>query len=88
MQDSVEVPDAPGIEAGLSVHVRPLEGVTVAVRVTVPVNPLMGDTVIVEVPAMPAVVVTLVGLTVTVKLGGTRRMWIEKVLWKVNVKKT
>jgi len=76
------------MEDGASVHVRPLDGVTVAVRATVPVKPLTGDTVIVEVPATPAVVETLAGLAVMVKFGGTSRMCIENVLWKVNVKKT
>jgi len=76
------------MEDGASVQIRPLDGVIVAVRATVPVKPLIRDTVIVEVPATPAVAVTLAGLAVMVKLGGTSRMWIENVLWKVNVKKT
>jgi len=76
------------MEDGASVQIRPLDGVIVAVRATVPVKPLIRDTVIVEVPATPAVVVTLVGLAEIAKFGGTRRIWIENVLWKVNVKKT
>ena len=51
---------------GDRVQVRPA-GETVEVRATVPVNPLTGATVIVEVAAVPAVVVTEVGLAVTVK---------------------
>jgi hypothetical protein len=37
------------------------------VSVTVPVNPLIGATVMVEVPAAPAMIVTAVGLAVTEK---------------------
>ena len=51
---------------GVRVQVRPA-GDTELVRATVPVNPLTGATVIVEVPAVPAVVVTAIGLAVTVK---------------------
>ena len=47
-------------------QVRPA-GDTALVRATVPVNPLTGATVIVEVAAVPAVVVTNVGAAVTVK---------------------
>jgi hypothetical protein len=53
--------------AGVRVHVNPVEGEIELVRVTVPVNPLIGATVIVEVVAVPAVVVTDVGLAVTEK---------------------
>ena len=52
--------------AGVRVQVRPA-GATEEVRATVPVNPLTGATVIVEVTAVPAVVVSDVGLAVTVK---------------------
>jgi hypothetical protein len=51
---------------GDRVHVRPA-GETEDVRATVPVKPLTGATVIVEVAAVPAGVVTAVGLAVTVK---------------------
>ena len=47
-------------------QVRPA-GETVEVRATVPVKPLTGATVIVELAAAPARTVTLVGLAVTVK---------------------
>jgi len=50
---------------GLRVHVNPT-GETVEVRATVPVNPLTGVTVIVDVPAVPASALTLVGLAATV----------------------
>ena len=52
--------------AGVRVQVRPA-GETVDVRATVPVNPFTGATVIVEVAAVPALTLTLVGLAVTVK---------------------
>ncbi len=48
---------------GVRVQVRPA-GLTLEVSATVPVNPLTGATVIVEVAAVPAVVVTVVGLAV------------------------
>jgi len=51
---------------GLSEHARP-EGETVDVRVTVPVKPLTGVTVTVEVPVAPELMLTVVGLAVTVK---------------------
>ena len=51
---------------GVRVHVRPA-GETELVSAIVPVNPFTGATVIVEVAAVPAVVVTAVGLAVTVK---------------------
>jgi hypothetical protein len=49
------------------VHVRPVAGETVSVNATVPAKPLRLVTVTVEVPAMPASTVTLVGLAVTEK---------------------
>jgi hypothetical protein len=51
---------------GVRVHTSPA-GATELVSATVPVNPFTGATVIVEVAAAPAVVVTAVGLAVTVK---------------------
>ncbi len=52
--------------AGVNVQARPA-GETDDVSATVPVKPLTGATVIVEVAAAPARTVTLVGLAVTVK---------------------
>ncbi len=52
--------------AGLRVHVKPA-GDTELVRATVPVNPFTGATVMVDVPAIPALTVTLVGDAETVK---------------------
>src|SRR6266581_1086402 len=67
LQDSVEVWGAPRMMlVGLRVHVKPA-GDTVLVRVTVPVKPCTGATVIVELAVAPARALTLVGLAVTVK---------------------
>ena len=67
MQDRAEVPDAPRtMLVGVRVQVKPA-GETVDVNATVPVNPLTGATVMVEVAAALANAVTLVGLAVTVK---------------------
>jgi hypothetical protein len=52
---------------GVRVHVNPVAGEIEDVRATVPVNPLTGATVMVEIAAVPAVVVTAVGAAVTVK---------------------
>ena len=57
------------MEVGLRVQVRPVEGETVLVRVTVPVNPLIGAIVMVEVPAWPASTVAEVGLAEIEKSG-------------------
>ncbi len=66
-QESVEVWDAPRtMLLGVRVQVRPA-GETDEVSATVPVNPLTGATVIVEVPAIPPLTVTLVGDAATVK---------------------
>ena len=66
LHDSVEVWLAPRtMLVGDRVHVRP--AVVPEVRTTVPVNPFTGATVIVEVAAVPAVVVTDVGLAASVK---------------------
>jgi hypothetical protein len=50
-----------------SEHVSPVEGDTVAARFTVPVKPLRGETVRVEVPVAPARMGTDVGLAVNEK---------------------
>ncbi len=67
MQDKVEDCDAPRTTlVGLRVQDRP-GGETVEVRVTVPVKLFVGATVTVEVAAVPALTVALVGMAVTVK---------------------
>jgi hypothetical protein len=62
--DRVDVPDPPEIVAEDRVHTRFVE-LVVTTRLTVPVKPLSGATVIVDVAAVFAVVVALVGLAVT-----------------------
>lgn len=67
MHDNAEVWDAPRtMLAGVRVQVRPA-GETEEVRATVPVNPLTGAIVIVEVAATPTFTLAVVGLAVTVK---------------------
>ncbi len=70
MQDRFEVPDVVvALRATLGelrVQVKPVVGDTVGARATVPVKPWRPATVIVEVPAVPASIVALVGLAVTV----------------------
>lgn len=73
-QDRVEVPlvvvELRATLVGDSVQVRPVEGETVSVRLTVPVNPPEPVTVMVEVPVAPALIKTLVGLAERVKAAG------------------
>jgi len=64
VQDSVEVPEPPLTVAGVTVQ-APLS----LARVTMPVKPLTGEIVIVDVPAEFTVTVTLVGFTDMVKSG-------------------
>ncbi len=67
VQDRVEVCEAPKtILAGVRVQVGPA-GETADVSATVPLKPLTGATVIVDVAAVPAVKLTVVGDAVTVK---------------------
>ena len=80
MQDSVEVPDVPRVTlVGVRVQVNPVAGDTAEVRLTVPVNPLTAVTVIVEVPAVPALTVTLVGLAVS-KKSATATLYVTVAL--------
>ena len=66
MHDRVEVPE-PVTLVGVRVHVRPVAGLIVDVRLTIPVNPWSAVTVIVEVPGAPASTATLVGLATNAK---------------------
>jgi len=88
VHDSVEVWAAPKTTlAGLRVHVRPA-GETVAVRATVPVNPLTGVTVMVDDPEPPDAKLMLVGLAVTVKsrtVTVTVAEWVRAPLVPVTV---
>jgi hypothetical protein len=67
LHESVELPDPPVTLVGVRVQVRPPVGNTAAVSATVPVNPLTGAMVIVEVPAWLTLTATLVGAAVIVK---------------------
>lgn len=68
LHESVLVPDVPRVTlVGDRLHVSPLVGVTLALRATVPVKPFTLVTTTVDVPADPALVVTLEGLILTVK---------------------
>jgi len=68
-QERVDVWEAPRtMLVGVSVQVNPV-GDTELVSATVPVKLLTGETVIVEVPAVPAVAVTVAGLALTAKFG-------------------
>lgn len=65
-QDRVDVPEPPVTLVVDRLHDR-LTELVVEERVTVPVKPFTGDTVIVTLPTRPCVTVTLVGLAFTVK---------------------
>ena len=68
VHDSVEVPEVPRVTlVGDRVQVNPVEGETESESVTVPVNPFWDATVIVEVPAIFATALTVVGLAETLK---------------------
>ena len=66
VQDRVDVPDPPTIDAEVRVHDRFVELVVTA-RVIVPTNELTGAIVIVEVPATPTFTLTLGGPVAMVK---------------------
>jgi len=61
LQDRIEFPEPPVIVGGDRVQ-EMLEELVVTVRVTVPINPFSDETVMVELPATPALTVTVVGL--------------------------
>ena len=52
---------------GVAVQVKPVAGDIEDVRATVPVKPVTGASVIVELPATPALIVRLVGAAAKVK---------------------
>ena len=72
MHESAEVPE-PVTLVGVKVQPSPVIGDIVAVRLTTPANPCRAVTVIVEVPAAPALLVTDVGAAAIAK------SWIVKV---------
>jgi hypothetical protein len=68
VHERVDVPEPPVILVDESVHDRLVELVTTT-RATVPVKPLIGDTVIVDAAVAPALALTLVGLALMLKSG-------------------
>jgi hypothetical protein len=70
VQERVEEPEEEVVVSamvdGLRVHVRPDEGTMLLVRLMVPVNPLVLEMVIIDVPLVPEKTSTLVGLALTV----------------------
>ena len=80
MQLRVEVPEPPVMLVGLRVQVRPA-GDTVEVRATVPVKPLIGATVMVDVAVAPERIVTLVGLAVIEKSCAAVTVTVTVVEW-------
>jgi len=66
VQESAEVPE-PVRVVGVRVQANPVVAEAVVVRLTTPVKSCVASTVIVEVPGVPAVAVTIVGLAITVK---------------------
>lgn len=67
-QERVDVPEPPVMLVGDRAHVRLVE-LVITLRLVVPVKPLTGDIVIVDVPVAPVLTETLVGLAVIVKSG-------------------
>jgi len=80
VHDRVEVPEPPVMLVGLRVQVRPA-GDTVEVRATVPVKPLIGATVMVDVAVAPERIVTLVGLAVIEKSCAAVTVTVTVVEW-------
>jgi hypothetical protein len=66
VQESEEVPE-PETLVGVRVHVNPVPGETVVVRLTTPLKPCNAVIVIAEVPAVPALAETPDGLVARVK---------------------
>lgn len=67
VHDRMDVPDPAVIMVVLRIHDRALLGDTIAVNVTVAVNPPTGEMVISEVRDPPALPLRLVGLALMVK---------------------
>ena len=66
MHESVEVPD-PVTLVGVNVQMSPVAGDTVVDRLTTPLNPWRAVTVMVDVPDVPALAETDVGLAAIAK---------------------
>ena len=81
VHERTDVPEDPRVTpVGVRVQISPVDGETDAVSVTVPVNALIDVTAIEEVPAVPAMTVTLVGLAFTEK-SGTATLYAMAAPW-------
>jgi hypothetical protein len=78
VHESVLVPVLPNVTlVGDRAQLKPVLGETLAVSVTVPVNPWIFVTNTVEIPDAPAFTMTLAGLTVTEKSWTTTATFAE-----------
>lgn len=75
LHERVDEPEAPGTVARDNVHDRLVE-LVVNARLTVPANPLSGETLMVELTSEPTTAVTIFGEADMVKSGGP---WIVTV---------
>jgi len=66
MHERVDVPE-PVTLIGVRLQVRPVAGLMLDAKLTIPLKPLSAVTVMVEVPETPALAVTVVGLAEMVK---------------------
>lgn len=71
LQDNVEEPEPPAIEVAVRPQLIPVVGDVVVDRFTVPLNPLVGVTVIVELSVEPTFPVRLVGFAAMAKSSTT-----------------
>ena len=75
-EDVAEPPEGVVTLVGFKLHVKPVDGDTDAVNDTAPLNPFKLDTVIVEVPAVPALTLTEVGLVLIIKSGAAPTLYV------------
>src|SRR5437016_6262665 len=75
-EDVAEPPEGVVTLVGFKLHVKPVDGDTDAVNDTAPLNPFKLDTVIVEVPAVPALTLTGVGLVLIIKSGVAPKLYV------------
>ena len=75
-EDVAEPPEGVVTLVGFKLHVKPVDGDTDAVNDTAPLNPFKLDTVIVEVPAVPALALTGVGLVLIIKSGAAPTLYV------------
>src|SRR2546425_1105263 len=75
-EDVTEPPEGVVTLVGFKLHVKPVDGDTNAVNDTALLNPFKLDTVIVEVPAVPALTLTEVGLVLIIKSGAAPTLYV------------